>query len=73
MWYRKAQVQSGPQAPAQQTNAAPDQQDPTQPAPVADQNAISFYQTEINNILAKTGKTYSEIITGLNNYNYLIQ
>lgn len=69
MWYRKAQVQTGA-APAQQPNPAPAQQAqaPTQPAPVADQTAISGYQIQINNILAQTGKTYSEIITGLNNY-----
>jgi len=36
--------------------------------PTVDQTAISGYQTGINNILAQTGKTFTDIITQLNNY-----
>ncbi len=57
MWYRKAQVQA-PAAPAQ----------PAAPVEPIDPTAISGYQTGINTILAQTDKTYSEIITQLNNY-----
>jgi len=59
MWYRKAQVQTDP---------APNQQAQTSPAAAADQTAISFYQTEINKILAQTNKTFNEIYTALNVY-----
>jgi hypothetical protein len=36
--------------------------------PTVDQTAISGYQIGINNILAQTGKTFTDIITQLNNY-----
>jgi hypothetical protein len=36
--------------------------------PTVDQTAISGYQIGINNILAQSGKTFTDIITQLNNY-----
>jgi hypothetical protein len=36
--------------------------------PAVDQTAISGYQIGINNILAESGKTFTDIITQLNNY-----
>jgi hypothetical protein len=36
--------------------------------PAVDQTAISGYQIGINNILAQSGKTFTDIITQLNNY-----